>query len=374
MIVARRGAVGDWSRKPSAPSAASTWKRRRFGPRRAAWPALLACFGLLHVSQATGAEERAFQTARLMGRGVNVLGYDGIWEGGTDAPFRLSYFEMIRRAGFGHVRINLFGFKYMNATNQLDTTVLERLDLVVDQAIRAGLIPVIDEHDYGSCQADPSGCATKLKSFWNQISARYAGRCPTAVFEILNEPGGALSQQVWNKLASEVLQEIRATNPRRTVIVAAINSDDPHQLSLLELPKEDRNIIVTVHYYKPITFTHQGAEWSPTFSKLHDIPWGSAEDRKTVNDDFGVVDAWAKAEHRPVYLGEFSVYEHAPLEARLRYISFVARAAEHLGWAWAYWQFDHDFALFDTTKQQWVAPVLKALIPKPSTRSNSQVR
>jgi len=51
------------------------------------------------------------------------------------------------------------------------------------------------------------------------------------------------------------------------------------------------------------------------------------------------------------------------MELRARYTSYVARAAERLGWAWAYWQFDSDFVVFDMAKDDWVQPLLKALVP-----------
>jgi endoglucanase len=57
------------------------------------------------------------------------------------------------------------------------------------------------------------------------------------------------------------------------------------------------------------------------------------------------------------------VYERANIQPRVHYIFFVARQAERYGWAWAYWQFDHDFALFDTEREQWQLPILQALIP-----------
>ena len=45
------------------------------------------------------------------------------------------------------------------------------------------------------------------------------------------------------------------------------------------------------------------------------------------------------------------------------YVNHIARTAEAMGWAWAYWQFDSDFIVYDIDKDRWVEPILKALIP-----------
>lgn len=308
------------------------------------------------------AQDRGFEAAAKLGRGVNILGYDGIWEGGIDAPFRMQNLRLIRQAGFRHVRINFFAFKHMNGDNLIARAVLQRLDRVIEQTIAAGLIPVLDEHDYGECQVRLAACEAKLTAFWRQIADRYAGKYPPLVFELLNEPGGNMPPQMWNDLALRLLASIRASNPDRTIIVAAINSDDTTAIRSPRLPKDDRNIILTVHYYAPFAFTHQGAPWSPELAARSNIKWGSAADRQKLRDDFQRINAWAAAENRPVYLGEFGVFDAAPLEDRRRYLAAIARTAESFGWPWAYWQFDHDFALFDSATQRWNAPVLDALM------------
>ena len=79
--------------------------------------------------------------------------------------------------------------------------------------------------------------------------------------------------------------------------------------------------------------------------------------------DFDKVQAWATQHQRPVYLGEFGAYdkgENFPASATR---AFVAREAERRGWSWGYWQFDGDFIVFDMKTQQWVEPILRALIP-----------
>jgi endoglucanase len=333
----------------------------------ARWPKafklpLLAFVFAVWIPRVCGAEQIAFRDAAGLGRGINILGYDGIWEGAENAPFRLENLTAIQRAGFSHVRINFFGFKHMDSDNILDEAVLKRLDAVIQEVIARKLVPILDEHDTDFCQRYISGCAEKLKSFWKQIAPRYARKYPELVFEVLNEPGGHMTSAEWNALLNECLGIIRVTNPERTVIAAVLNTEDA-PIDELVLPAADRKLIVTFHYYAPIRFTHQGAPWSRTFSKIGPLDWGSSEDEARVVADFTRINLWSQRERRPIYLGEFGVYERAPSESRLRYLSFVARNADRFGWAWAYWQFDHDFAAFDSARQAWNWDVLRALIP-----------
>ncbi|MBO4224131.1 glycoside hydrolase family 5 protein [Bradyrhizobium neotropicale] len=330
-------------------------------PRAFKFP-LLALVLAVWSPQAHGSEQIAFRDVAGLERGINILGYDGIWEGADNAPFRLENLTAIQRAGFSHVRINFFGFKHMDSDNELDEAVLKRLDRVIEEVLARKLIPILDEHDTDFCQRYISRCADKLKSFWKQIASRYAGKYPALVFEILNEPGGHMTSAEWNSLLNECLGIIRVTNPERTVIVAVLNTDDApiHELTL---PPDDRKLIVTFHYYAPIRFTHQGAPWSRTFSTIGSLDWGTPEDEARVVADFTKINLWSLREKRPIYLGEFGVYERAPSESRKRYLSFVARNADRFGWAWAYWQFDHDFAAFDSVRQMWNRDILRALIP-----------
>ncbi|WP_194459206.1 glycoside hydrolase family 5 protein [Bradyrhizobium sp. CCBAU 53421] len=331
-------------------------------PRTTLSALLAAVLAAVLISSARAAGQGASPDLAALGRGINILGYDGIWEGYRNAPFRPENLTAIRKAGFSHVRINFFGFRHMDSGNILDEAVLRRLDAVIEQALASRLIPILDEHDTDLCQRDVPECTAKLKAFWRQIASRYAGRYPALVFDILNEPGGNMTSAEWNALLGECLAIVRGANPTRNVIVAILNTDEL-PVDELALPAGDRNLIVTFHYYLPLQFTHQGAPWSGTFSKIGPLSWGSAEDEAKAAADFDKVRSWSKREQRPIYLGEFGVYERAPAESRAKYLTFVARRAESFGWAWAYWQFDHDFAAFDGARQRWNRDILRAIIP-----------
>lgn len=301
-------------------------------------------------------------------RGINILGYDGIWEGGVDAPFHMSDFDRIRAAGFDHVRVNFFGLRFMDARGRIDAQVLSRLDHVLGEAVARGLSVVLDQHDNADCQLAKPNCKPQLVDFWRQIAFRYRGAYPHIVFELLNEPGGQMTHEHWNDTLAATLAAVREIDPQRRVVVAALNGEDARDIEKLSLPASDRNVIVTVHYYAPMRFTHQGAPWSPAFAKLRDVDWGAPDEKRKVVDDFGVVARWAKANGRQVYLGEFGVYDAAPMKARAAWLSYVSRAAERLGWGWAVWQFDHDFSLYDQRALSWRRPVLDAVIGKQISR------
>lgn len=297
-------------------------------------------------------------------RGMNVLGYDPIWNDPTKAHFMTRHFGEIRRGGFDFIRVNLQIFSHLDAMNKIDRAWLGRLDWIIREAQRAGLGVILDEHDFDKCSVDVAGCRTKLTAVWAQLAPRYRSAPSSVAFELLNEPHEALNGAPWNVLLLDMLRLVRRTNPERTVIVGPSHWNSLADLPLLELPKDDRNILVTFHFYEPFRFTHQGAGWTD-LKELRGVPWGSSSDRVSLNADFDKVTSWARANRRPILLGEFGAFDKSgtPEAMRVAYTSAVAREAERRGFAWAYWQFDGDFIAWDMKRNAWVEPIRRALIP-----------
>jgi endoglucanase len=239
----------------------------------------------------------------------------------------------------------------------------ETLDWVVQQATAQGLVAVLDFHEFGAMGDDPGGNQARFLAFWRQVAARYRDASEAVLFEILNEPSRKLTPELWNAYLAEGLAIIRQSNPGRTVIVGPAFWNAIDHLSELELPENDRNLIVTVHYYQPMEFTHQGAGWTAHKDKTGVVWSGTDAERRKVEHDFAKAAAWAKAHNRPLFLGEFGAYDRGPMESRARYTDCVARTSEAYGWSWAYWQFDSDFILYDIPRDGWVEPILRALIP-----------
>jgi endoglucanase len=322
-------------------------------------------FWSTHAAFAQPKQVDAFEQNRRLGRGVNIIGYDPIWGNRNEARFKESYFRQLNEAGFNSVRINLHAFRHMDSKKDfaLRASWWDTLDWAVQKATAQGLLAILDFHEFGSMGDDPVANKPKFLAFWRQVAARYKNAPESVIFEILNEPSKKLSPDLWNEYLAEALTIIRQSNPKRTVIIGPAFWNGIDHLKELQLPEDDRNLIVTVHYYQPMEFTHQGASWSAHKDKTG-VDWaGTDAERQKIKDDFAKAVSWAKTHNRPVFLGEFGAYDRAPMESRARYTAFVARTAEANGWSWAYWQFDSDFILYDIPREKWVEPILHALVP-----------
>jgi len=301
-----------------------------------------------------------------LGRGVNIIGYDPIWKSRAAGRMQAKHFHLIREAGFNHVRINLHPFRFMGSGPDyaIHTDWLETLDWAVSNCLENSLLAILDMHEFTTMAEDPVGLKPKFLAFWQQLAVRYQNTSENVVFEILNEPNKELTPELWNDYLKEPLAIIRESNPTRTVILGPAFWNGIDFLHKLELPESDRHIIVTVHYYHPMAFTHQGAAWSLENRDKSGIHWlGLADEQQAIQQDFSGVQAWAEEQNRPIYLGEFGAYDKADMASRVRYTNFVAREVERLGWSWGYWQFDSDFIVYDMQQDGWVEPIRDALIP-----------
>ena len=316
------------------------------------------------VSAASDVPDAVTQNQRL-GRGVNIIGYDPLWKSPAQGRFQERHFELIKQAGFSHVRINLHPFRdtKMGPDHKLSDAWLASLDWAVQQALANRLLVILDFHEFNALGENPEANKDRFLASWRQIAERYKGQPSDVLFEILNEPNKKLTPEMWNQWLREALAIIRQTNPKRTVIIGPASWYSINLLEKLELPEDDRQIIASVHCYNPFAFTHQGAPWTGNKDKVG-IPWnGTQPEQQAILRDFDKAQTWARGHSRPLYLGEFGAYDKGDMASRVRWTSFVARSAERLGWSWGYWQFDGDFIVYDMKSQKWVEPIRDGLIP-----------
>jgi endoglucanase len=325
---------------------------------------LMAGFSICTISLAQ--KVTAKDQCLKLGRGVNILGYDkAFWQDRTKGRFKESYFKMIKDAGFSSVRINLNPFTQMDSKNKINSGWIETLDWIINKSLQANLMVILDLHEYTTMADNPEAKKEMFLSFWKQIADRYKDKSANVVFELLNEPNQKLTAEMWNIFLAEAVKIIRESNPDRTLIIGPGNWNGIESLNTLRLPENDRNIIVTVHFYHPMRFTHQGAAWASEYKNLNGIKWtGTVDEKAEVESKLRIASDWSLKNDRPIFLGEFGAYDKGDMESRARYTAFVARTAEKLDFSWAYWQFDSDFIVYNIEKETWVAPILNALMNK----------
>jgi len=312
------------------------------------------------------------ETAKKLGRGVNFGNtLEAPTEGAWGLTLKPEYFKAIKEAGFDSVRLPIKWSAH--SANEppyaVDPKFFERIDWALDQAEASKLNVVLNVHHFDGMDADPDRFEPKLRTLWKQIAERYRNRPASVYFELLNEPHDKLTDDRWNKVVPALLEVVRASNPDRPVIVGPGHWNNWRNVETLQLPKDDRNLIVTFHYYEPFEFTHQGAEWAKGSEKWMGRKWtGSESEMKALRAAFDKVAEWGKANDRPVYLGEFGCYSKAETASRLAWTRAVADEAARRGFTTAYWEFGSGFGVYDPSAKAWRKPLRDAVLGDRAVR------
>jgi len=317
---------------------------------------------------------------------------EGDWGGVIEAED----FPFIAQRGFDHVRIPIrfSGHALAESPYTIDAAFFSRVDTVLDQAAAAKLAVVVDMHSYDELASDAAGQRDRFVALWTQIAARYETRPDTVAFELLNEPYSQLDT-TWNDVMLPAIQAIRATNPRRLLIVDSVFWADPTRLSMLTLP-DDANIMAAIHLYEPKLFTFQGQDWigaaflttgvifpgPPTtpiepVQAAKDATWANQwfvdyntkpaatnpSGPATVTSQIALINGYRQSRGRTVYNGEWGPQDGGALDSRVRLVTEVRQQCESAGIGWAIWEDPENMNLFDSRAGTWLTEIVDALLP-----------
>lgn len=326
----------------------------------------------------------------FLGRGLNLGNFfdappsrsypmgEGEWNGG----FALVEADLdnIKAMGFKSLRVPVRWADHIapTAPYQIDPIFLARVKEVVDWSLARGFVVVLNVHHYVSMMNDgPAalpGHRARLSAIWDQLCDAFPTEdypADALVFELLNEPNGTVGYASWNSIIAELAELIwvdhAGSQAGRKIMVGTANWGGVSELKKLELPSActPSNTIVTVHYYEPYHFTHQGAEWAPGSTAWIGTRWrGTEADKASLLDLLDSVVAWNLAHGFEIYVGEFGAYSrYVRPEDQKAWTAFVAREAEHRGMSWAYWEYLSGLGAYDPVAKRWRAHIIDALIP-----------
>ena len=337
--------------------------------------AFLIIFNLVSAANAVPNSATAkvdpFQMDKLLGRGVNLgNALEAPREGEWGVTLKEEYFDIIKQAGFNSIRLPTRWSAHAMAEKPytIDPNFFKRIDWAVNCAISRNMPIMVNIQQYVELYTDPNAHKERFIALWKQIAEHYKDYPDKLLLELFNEPDDALTPELWNDFLKDTLAVVRESNPNRIVVIDPARDSIPSSLKFLKIPENDRNIIVSVHYYFPLAFTHQGAPWmSPKYdpnSWMGTKLMGTDAEKKAITDEFDIAVAWSKANNRPVNLGEFGTYKKADMESRVRWTKFVADTAAERGMSLLYWEFcAQEFGLYDQQTRSWRKPLLDAVIP-----------
>ena len=314
----------------------------------------------------------AFAAIDKMKVGINMgNALDAPTEGAWGWKLEADDFRLVHEAGFQAIRLPVRWAAHAEgkAPYTISPDFFKRVDWALEQARLNQLSVVMDIHHFEPLMADPAAHREQLMALWEQIARHYAGYENWLLFEILNEPTEKLTDELWNEFLVEALAVIRKSNPNRVVVIGPGTWNCLGSLPKLKLPENDRLLAVTLHYYAPFQFTHQGAFWIKDAEKWQGKTWrGTPEEKAEIRKDFDQAAAWSKANRRPIYLGEFGANDKADMESRACWTRFIREEANARGMAVAYWEFCAYFGAYDRQAKTWRQPLLEALVGEKSKK------
>ena len=300
-----------------------------------------------------------------LGRGINLGNiFEAPEEGAWGLVMQEEFFGLVKSAGFESVRIPVRWSAHTedSAPFTIDPEFLDRVEWAIDKSLENDLMVIFNIHHYEEIFDDPAGETSKFLSIWEQLSDRFKDKNENVIFEILNEPHGALTAELWNVLLPQALNIIREDNPYRTVMIGAAEWGGIPGLLKLNIP-DDGNLIITVHYYEPFQFTHQGAEWVDGANAWLGTTWnGTTSQVNAISNHFQQIVDWGITNNVPINIGEFGAYSRADTPSRVRWTTEIVRFALNNDMSFHYWEFASGFGIYNPNTRTWNAELTNALI------------
>ena len=308
-------------------------------------------------------DDRSSVTAFKIKRGTNIAHW--LSQSSRRGEERESFFtkkdiEFIDSVGFDHIRLPIDEEQMWDETGKRYENAFKLLDDCIKWCHDVGLRVVLDLHILRShhFNADEKPLWTKPEEqdkfirLWKDLSAE-VHRWPNEMvaYEFMNEPVADDPEQ-WNQLLARVADSIRSWEPERVLVIGSNRWQSAPTFDQLKVPENDRNIILSFHFYEPFHLTHYQASWTRLKDFKGQVKYpgqivvdGSTDDEKRVYN-LDTLErmmqkplALASRLQLPLYCGEFGVIDKSPLPDKLAWYRDMVAIFEKHGIAYANWNF-----------------------------------
>jgi endoglucanase len=297
--------------------------------------------------------------------------------------------------GYDHIRLPIDEEQMWDESGNKEKEAFTLLNNAIKWSDSNNLKVVVDLHilrsHHFNAEDKPlwtdSKAQDKFLLLWRDLSSELK-KYPVGLvaYELMNEPV-ADDPEDWNKLVEKAVKEIRKQEPDRKIVIGSNKWQSVSTFDQLRIPRPDRNIILSFHFYTPMLITHYKASWTGVgkykgpvnypgqIVAPGDIEGLPADIAEIVKRNNGVYNreilekllekplAAAKKYDLPLYCGEWGCLSTVPHKARLQWYEDVRYNLEKHNIAWANWDYKGGFGIVGRTGRP-NKEMIRSLIPK----------
>jgi hypothetical protein len=287
------------------------------------------------------------QYVELLGKGLDV---DWAKTPSGESAYSAVAPQKFRTRGLGHVRIRV-----------TTETKLSHIDRVVNDSLKAGLVPVL-AYQADGFKNDPSDAnLAAVVTWWKTAAKRYADISPKLSFDLIVEVTDALNnnQAQLNVLYEKTVAAIRVTNPKRMIFISPRVRSDPANLAELKIPSKANGYLAGEwHFYASgPSKTNAKKLWTT----------GSEAEKQLIRDKIALAQKWTANTGVPTWVGAWMAGnynegdDYTPEEQTV----FATFTSCELDRARIPYAVNSDTKFYDRDANVWIdklAPVLDAII------------
>ncbi len=305
-------------------------------------------------------------------------------------------FRAIRSMGFRHIRLPLrpMALQWTPVSRRLSIPRAQKLAEKIRMINDIGLLVILDLHlideEKKAARSDSEGLRP-YADFWTDLAPYVRGISPDdLVIEIMNEPFQNNPSNWWRD-QGDILRSVRKAYPNHTLMAGgdgwcSIRDLVPYQ------PYADRNIVYKFHFYDPLVFTHQSADWArPGLEKVRYLKYPSNNqnisellksapteevkymlrdykerpwNRARIRSELVKASKWSQKWRVPMTCTEFGVFKvFVDQDSSSNYLRDVRMELESMGIGWTMWEYVSQFGVTREKERMknWEPHTIRAL-------------
>ncbi len=288
----------------------------------------------------------------------------------------------IANMGFDHIRLPIDEEQMWDENGNKNSEAFQLMQNCINWCSKNNLKIIIDLHILRSHHfnakekplwTDPKAQETFF-NLWKDLSKSLSKHPNSLVaYELMNE-AVADDNESWNKLLLKAFTTIRELEKERTIVIGSNRWQSVETFDALKVPANDKNILLSFHFYKPFLLTHYAAKWTNlknyngathypgiilTQQEYEKLPPNiQTEVQKWVNVKFNkdiLLEMWQKPIQKakdldlPLYCGEFGIISNAPNNESINWYKDIVTLFNETGIGYANWNYkSDDFGLIHT--------------------------